>query len=275
MTEFQAAASKLREADAVLIGASNGLSITEGLHLFAANQAFRDLCGDFQDKYGISCLLQGMGAQWPEEEVKWAYWSRLVQHYCREYKKTPVMETLQALVGQKDYFIVTSNGECHFEKSGFDPKRIFEVEGTWLDLQCARACHNTLYPWEDLAGKMAAAETGGRIPTELVPHCPRCGGPMEVHLAMDSSFLPNTQGEEALKQFLQNWIGKKKVILELGIGPRNQLIKAPLMQLAALDPSITYITINRGQLYIPQEIASQAYGFDGLLEPVLQELLQA
>ena len=31
------------------------------------------------------------------------------------------METLQALVGQKDYFIVTSNGECHFEKSGFDP----------------------------------------------------------------------------------------------------------------------------------------------------------
>lgn len=194
MTEFQAAASKLREADAVLIGASNGLSITEGLHLFAANQAFRDLCGDFQDKYGISCLLQGMGAQWPEEEVKWAYWSRLVQHYCREYKKTPVMETLQALVGQKDYFIVTSNGECHFEKSGFDPKRIFEVEGTWLDLQCARACHNTLYPWEDLAGKMAAAETGGRIPTELVPHCPRCGGPMEVHLAMDSSFLPNTQG---------------------------------------------------------------------------------
>ena len=27
-------------ADAVLIGASNGLSITEGLHLFADNQVF-------------------------------------------------------------------------------------------------------------------------------------------------------------------------------------------------------------------------------------------
>ena len=87
------------------------------------------------------------------------------------------------------------------------------------------------------------------------------------HTIYYGRFLPNTQGEEALKQFLQNWIGKKKVILELGIGPRNQLIKAPLMQLAALDPSITYITINKGQLYIPQEIASQAYGFDGLLEP--------
>ena len=28
-------AKKFREADAILIGASNGLSITEGLHLFA------------------------------------------------------------------------------------------------------------------------------------------------------------------------------------------------------------------------------------------------
>ena len=36
-------AEKIREADALLIGASNGLSITEGLHLFADNQAFEDL----------------------------------------------------------------------------------------------------------------------------------------------------------------------------------------------------------------------------------------
>ena len=37
---------KLEEADAVLIGASNGLSISEGLHLFADNRAFEELFGD-------------------------------------------------------------------------------------------------------------------------------------------------------------------------------------------------------------------------------------
>ncbi len=38
-------AEKFREADAILIGASNGLSITEGLHLFADNAAFERLFG--------------------------------------------------------------------------------------------------------------------------------------------------------------------------------------------------------------------------------------
>ena len=37
-------------ADAVLIGASNGLSITEGLHLFADNQVFEELFGDLKRK---------------------------------------------------------------------------------------------------------------------------------------------------------------------------------------------------------------------------------
>ena len=40
----------IEDADAVLIGASNGLSITEGLHLFADNQAFEELFGDLKRK---------------------------------------------------------------------------------------------------------------------------------------------------------------------------------------------------------------------------------
>ena len=35
MIDWKPIAEKFREADAILIGASNGLSITEGLHLFA------------------------------------------------------------------------------------------------------------------------------------------------------------------------------------------------------------------------------------------------
>ena len=58
-------AKKFREADAILIGASNGLSITEGLHLFADNAAFERLFGDFKRKYGLGCILQGMMAGWP------------------------------------------------------------------------------------------------------------------------------------------------------------------------------------------------------------------
>ena len=57
MNEIKEIEERIREADAVLIGASNGLSITEGLHLFADNQAFEDLFGDLKKKYGLRCIL--------------------------------------------------------------------------------------------------------------------------------------------------------------------------------------------------------------------------
>lgn len=137
MHELNKIADKIKNADAILVGSSNGLSITEGRHLFADNQALEDLFGDFKRKYGIRSTLHGMRARWPSEEEKWAFWSRLIHHYCGEYKESQVMKDLKAIVGDKNYFVITSNGECHFEMSGFAPENIYEVEGNWLTMQCS------------------------------------------------------------------------------------------------------------------------------------------
>ena len=270
--KFSEIAEKIREADAILIGASNGLSITEGLHLFADNEAFGNLFGDLKQKYGLQCILHGMGARWPSEEEKWGFWSRLIHHYCGEYKETPVMSDLKRIVGEKDYFIVTSNGECHFEMCGFDPEKIYEIEGNWLTMQCASRCHDTVYPSFELTEKMAAAERDGRIPSDMVPRCPVCGGPMQIHMEGDRNFIPDMASKSRMEAFLQKYHGKKLVILELGIGWRNQLIKAPLMRLAAQEPEAAYITVNLGEIYIPDEIREKSYGLDGDLAAILREL---
>ena len=159
MIDWNPIAKKFREADAILIGASNGLSITEGLHLFADNAAFDELFGDFKQKYGLRCILQGMMAGWPSEEEKWAFWARLIHHYCGQYQPTPVMNDLKAIVGEKDYFVVTSNGEGHFELCGFDPSKIYEIEGNWFTMQCARPCHDTIYPSLEVAEKIIGCRT--------------------------------------------------------------------------------------------------------------------
>ena len=270
--KFNEIAEKIREADAILIGASNGLSITEGLHLFADNQAFEELFGDLKRKYGLQCILHGMGARWPSEEEKWGFWSRLIHHYCGEYKETPVMADLKRIVGEKEYFIVTSNGECHFGMCGFDPEKIYEIKGNWLTMQCASRCHDTVYPSFELTEKMAAAEQGGKIPSDMVPSCPVCGGPMQIHMERDRNFIPDTAAESRMEAFLQKYHGKKLLILELGIGWRNQLIKAPLMRLAAKEPEAVYITINLGEIYIPDEIQEKSYGLDGDLREMLRRL---
>ena len=92
MIDWKTIAGRIQEADAILIGASNGLSITEGLHLFAANAAFEGMFGDFKRKYGLGCILQGMMAGWPSEEEKWAFWARLIHHYCGQIGRASCRE---------------------------------------------------------------------------------------------------------------------------------------------------------------------------------------
>lgn len=275
MEQYKEIAEKLRNADAVLIGASNGLSISEGLHLFADNAAFEELFGDFKHRYGLRCLLHGMAAQWPSEEEKWAFFARMLNHYCVEYKPTQVMADLKALVQDKDYFVVTSNGEGHFQMCGFEPERVYEVEGDWRTMQCSRACHDTLYPALELAEKLVKEEKGGRVPTELVPRCLRCGGPMKIHMEGDAFFVPQTKAIQQYEDFLRRNQDKNIVVLELGIGWRNQLIKGPLMRFVNRHPKATYVTINLGEVYIIPEIQHKSYGLDGYLSDHLSGLRQA
>lgn len=275
MIDWKPIAEKFKKADAILIGASNGLSITEGLHLFADNAAFEGLFGDFKQKYGLKCILQGMMAEWSSEEEKWAFWTRLINYYCGRYQPTSVMNDLKAIVGEKDYFVVTSNGEGHFELCGFDRSKIYEIEGNWLTMQCARPCHYTLYPSLEVAARLSDAEQGGRVPTELVPRCPKCGGPMDIHMGAGKRMIPDIAAQARLQNFLKNYHGKKLVVLELGIGWRNQLIKAPMMCLVASEPNAAYVTINLGEVYIEDNIKEKSFGLDGRLDELLPALREA
>ncbi|KIR01866.1 hypothetical protein P261_00680 [Lachnospiraceae bacterium TWA4] len=200
MNELQEIVNRIDKADAILIGASNGLSITEGLHLFANNQALEEVFGDLKRKYGLQNILQGMMGRWPSEEEKWGYWSRLIERYCTEYKETQVMSDLKAIIGEKDYFVVTSNGECHFELCGFDEEKVFEVEGDWLHMQCAKPCHDTIYPSFEVAKELYKNLKDGKVPTHMLPRCPKCGGMMEPNFQVHSGFIPQEKISKELSR---------------------------------------------------------------------------
>lgn len=50
------------------------------------------------------------------------------------------------------------------------------------------------------------------------------------------------------------------------------MIKEPLMQLAASEPNAVYITFNKGELYIPDEIRGKSIGMDGDIAEALHEI---
>lgn len=268
---------KLKRADAVLIGASNGLSISEGYNIFSDDAWFQEHFGDFRRKYGIRSLLQGMFLDFEGPQEQWAYFSRLA--YLKRYKEQPsqMMKNLYALVEDKDYFVVTSNGEDHFSLAGFDSERVFEMEGKITEYRCASHCHETVYNSPKDIIRMAEAEADGKVPVEAMVKCPRCGGFMEPNMAEDQSFFQTDNWKKKAgkyQDFIEKYHDKKLLILEFGVGWRNQMIKAPFMKLAAREPEAFYVTFNKGELFIPKEIAGKSIGVDGDIASALDEILR-
>ena len=47
------------------------------------------------------------------------------------------------------------------------------------------------------------------------------------------------------------------------------------MNLVKKEPYAAYITINKGEIYIPNEIAAKSYGLDGDMKEILERLKKA
>lgn len=120
------------------------------------------------------------------------------------------MEDLYRLVGSKDYFIVTSNGEDHFVPAGFDRDKVFEMEGRLTQSRCQNGCGTDPYENQNEILKMAEAEKNGQIPSELVPCCSCCGGPVTVNMANSNAFFQTEQFQKKMQDY-QNFIKKYMV----------------------------------------------------------------
>lgn len=270
--------SKIEQADFLLIGASNGLSISEGYNIFAENAAFLKNFGDFREKHSFHSIIQGCFYPFPSQEEKWAFFSRMFEYFLYNKEASSVMKNLYELVKDKNYFVVTSNIDNHFSLAGFQKERLFEIEGNCRHLQCANGCHDKIYPGDEILSKMAQSQKNGKVSSTLIPKCPECGYKMQVHIELDGNFLRDQSWQTSYQDyqhFIQKAHGKKVVFLELGVGARNQMIKAPFMKLTNIEENATYITLNKGaELYIPESIAEKSIGIDGDIAEVLHQLLQ-
>lgn len=267
---------RIEEADAIVIGASNGLSISEGIHIFAEDEAFVRHFGDFRRQHGYRCIIHGCFHPYPCAAQKWAFFSRMHNYFIHARPAAQVMQDLRGLVKHKRHFIITSNIDAHFRLAGFEPEHLFEIEGNCRNLQCASVCHDRLYPGDSLLGEMACTQQDGKVRGNLIPTCPQCGGSMQVHIEVDPQFLRGSQwraSQQAFVDFMLSAQGTKIVFLELGVGARNRLIKAPFLNLVQREPQASYICFNKGaELYIPGEIAAKSIGIDGDIADTLRQL---
>ena len=245
--EIERLKNALDEADAVIIGAGAGLSTSAGFTY--SGERFKKYFSDFAARHGYCDMYSGGFYPYKTLEEHWAYWSRyiMVNRYMEPPK--PVYKNLLSLVSGKDYFVITTNVDHCFQKSGFDKKRLYYTQGDYGLFQCSEPCRQKTYDNEEAVRKMVeaqgivgssatmtevsasmthdAANTKERatvtegspvvaqgqpamaIPSELVPRCPVCGKPMSMNLRADNTFVQDEGWYKAAKRY-EEFLGSRK-----------------------------------------------------------------
>lgn len=264
----------LQDCDAVVIGAGSGLSTAAGFTY--TGERFEQHFSDFAQKYGIRDMYSGGFYPFATPEEHWAYWSRYI--YINRYQDAPkpVYEDLLKLLQDKDNFVITTNVDHCFQKAGFDKKRLFYTQGDYGLFQCSESCCQETFENEAIIREMVKRQKNMKIPTELLPVCPRCGKPLIMNLRSDNKFVEDEgwhRAAERYENFLRTHAGQKILFLELGVGYNTPvIIKYPFWQMTAKNPNAIYACINQGQAVCPQEIERQSVCINADIGQVLHSL---
>lgn len=282
---------KLAQADAVLVGAGAGLSTAAGLSYGGAR--FQKYFADFAKKYGIHDMYTGGFYPFPSPEIYWAWWSRHI--YFNRYVDAPsdVYPTLRHLVEDKDYFVLTTNVDHQFQRSGFDKRRLFYTQGDYGLLQSVQPEVARTYDNREMVEAMLEAQgfvrgadgifdvpSSGKlkmvVPKELVPVCPDDGRAMMVSVRCDSRFVEDEGWHAAqarYKAFLAAHEEDAILYLELGVGLNTPvIIKYPFWYYTKVNPNAFYASINLGGASCASSIRKRSLCIEADIGKVLHDL---
>ena len=274
-TEIERLKKEIETADAIVIGAGAGLSTAAGFTY--SGERFERFFSDFEAKYGFHDMYSGGFFPFETQEEMWAYWSRFI--WCNRYMDIDngTYKRLFELVKDKDYFVITTNVDHQFQKAGFDKERLFYTQGDYGLFQCSEPCHAQTYDNEAQVKDMIEFQEDMKIPTELIPKCPKCGKPMTMNLRSDDKFVEDKCWHRTAKRyddFLQKHEGQHILFLELGVGYNTPvIIKYPFWKMTVQNPNAVYACLNFGEAYAPDEIAGQSILINGDIYSILDSIL--
>lgn len=270
---LQQAKQAINNAEYILIGAGAGLSTAAGLEY--GGKSFQRDYKEFIEKYHFEDLYTASFYPFSSQEEKWAFWAKLIK-LNRFREPLRLYKELLELVKDKNYFVITTNVDGQFETAGFNIEKIFAVQGDYRFLQCEKACHNKLYDNKEMVEEWLKHTENLKIPKQLVPKCPVCGGNMEMNLRKDANFV---QDENWYKQaqkydeFLYRIENKNVVLLEIGVGFNTPgIIRFPFEQMTYQHLKTILIRINKDYPMVRQEIQNKAISFDEDIHQIVADV---
>lgn len=265
----------IEQADAIVVGAGAGLSTAAGLTY--GGERFQRHFADFIEARGFTDMYSAGFYPFETSEERWAYWSRHI--WYNRYVDAPkdTYEKLLRLLGGKEYFVLTTNVDHRFQLAGFPKERLFYTQGDYGLWQCSVPCHAGTYDNYETVRRMMDEQRDMRVPSELMPRCPRCGAEMSMNLRADSTFVEDAGWHEAARRyrtFAESHDQGKVLYLELGVGYNTPgIIKYPFWQSTFANPQATYACVNYGEAHAPVQIRDRSIVINDDIDAVLTEML--
>jgi O-acetyl-ADP-ribose deacetylase (regulator of RNase III)/NAD-dependent SIR2 family protein deacetylase len=215
------------QADTVLICAGAGMSVKEGEMVYSNPADFAHYYPWFS-KWGYKTSYQVMGLGYDPRvpmAAKWAMWAKHMHLQRWEFEPNDGYQTLLNMVKDKDFFVLTSNVDACFERSGFAKERIYTPQGEWTYYQCKQACRtDAIFESRPMLDEVVPhISSDGFVPEHLIPKCKFCGGEVFGNVRSDGNFLH--QKYEAQNDALRRWMQKHGndpnrtiAIIEIGAG---------------------------------------------------------
>lgn len=236
----------LHSADAVLIGAGAGLSTAAGLSY--GGEDFKREFREWINHYGFTDLYSSSFYPFKTEEEYWAYWAKHIWFSRFRDHGLPLYQDVKRLVEDKDYFVITTNTDGQFLKTGFDKSKIFDCQGDYAYLQSVSGRSQKTYYNKGLINEMIAKTKDFRIPTELIPHEKETGEKLMPYLRVDNHFVENDEWHEKAEHytdFISKYRYKKLLLLEFGVGFNTPgIIRFPFERMAASFSRTSLVRFN-------------------------------
>ena len=129
MTDIEKTKRLINEADAIIIGAGAGLSASAGIDY--SRESFKNNFPELVNTYGMTDMYTSSFYEFNTEEERWSYWAKHINYSFIAPPPLRAYKELLEIVKDKNYFVITTNVDGQFEKSGFEHDKVFEVQGSY------------------------------------------------------------------------------------------------------------------------------------------------
>ncbi|MCM3651379.1 Sir2 silent information regulator family NAD-dependent deacetylase [Metabacillus litoralis] len=274
-TRVDKAKQAIEGADFILLGGGAGLSAAAGI--VYSGKRFTENFAPFIEKYGLTDMYLSGFYPFRTQEERWSYWAKHISLNRYEAGATKLYMDLFNLVKDKKYFVISTNVESQFVKAGFPSEKVFEIQGNYGYHQCAKGCHDKLYDNELLVKEMVEKTVDCKIPSELVPKCPVCGGEMDPNLRINHYFVQDERWYELNKSyndFLQDSEGKKIIYIELGVGFNTPgIIRYPFEKMTYYNKNARLIRLNKDHPEGLEENIDKTIAFTEEMQAVVSAIM--